>query len=296
MLATRKSWWLVAILVLFLIVCSGTPVSGTKPPSVLKVTVPDYNVTTADNLDYVDIPGGSILLVEGKPRVPYYFVSVDYPKGYRIQEITLAERSGLVTASGLKLPTVVMWPLSFPGSQSSPAGNENWYPKENYKWRVWDNPDGSTTLIIMIYPFYYNSETTNVEFYKNYCFKIEYIISNVEVTALSLGKDNYAPGDKVRVDIWLKNSGETQDVVVGTVIKQYGSDEIVAGLPLRTLKNLAGEASVTAEWNSSGIAEGYYYAEVTLADTSGNVLDRKTVGFSMYVSGAGEEKQPQYQF
>lgn len=288
-----KGLWLSIILALGLFLGGISYANGAEPPSVLEVVVPDYEVDTIGGLDYVDIPGGHILLVDGKPRVPYYSVSVDYPNGYRIQEVTLAERSELLTATGLKLPTVVMQPLSSPGSQSSPIGNEGWYPKEDYNWRVWENADGSTTLVISIYPFYYNPETTDVKFYKSYRFDIEYIVSSVEVTALYLDKDIYAPGDEVRVDIWLKNSGETQDVVVGTVIKQYGSDEIVAGLPLRSLKNLAGEASLTAEWDSSGADEGYYYAEVTVTDTAGNTLDRETVGFPVEVSEAATKPTPE---
>jgi len=266
---------LALFLALSLILGMGVYAYGAEPGSVLEVTVPDYEVDTIAGLDYVDIPGGNVLLVEGKPRVPYYSVSVDYPKGHRVQDVTLKERAGMVTATGLKLPTVVVKPLSSSGSDLPPDGNEGWYPEEDYRWRVWENPDGSTTLVIVMYPFYYNPETTDVKFYKNYRFDIEYIISNVEITRLYTDKDIYERGDEVTLDIQLNNSGATQDVVVSTVIKQYGLGETVAGLPLRSLKNLVGDASLTAEWDSGGTMPGSYYAEVILTDTAGNMLDKK---------------------
>jgi hypothetical protein len=276
--------WLGVVFIALGLILSISPCTyGAGPQSVVEVTVPDYKVSTVANLDYVDIPGGNILLVDGKPRVPYYSSSVDYPKGYRVQDVTLAERAGLVTATGLKLPTVVMEPLSSPSSES-PAANEGWYPEEDYDWKVRDNPDGSTQLVIIMYPFYYNADTTEVKFYKDYRFNIEYVVSSVAITGLAPAEDNYQPGDKVSIDIRLNNSGEAQDIVVSTVITQYGSGEIVSGLPLRSIKNLAGDASLTVDWETNGVEAGYYCAEVTLTNTAGNVLGNKRVGFPLQVS------------
>lgn len=267
----------VVFLIFFISSCAG----GEEPLSSVEVSIPDYTVTVTDNLDYVEIPGGEVLVEEeGRPRVPYYIKSIDYPEGYHVQEVILKERSGLVTATGLRLPVVIL--SQYP--ELPVQMKEGWYPEEKYGWRLWENPDGSTTLVIELYPFYYNPETTDVKFYKNYRFDIEYIVSNVEITALYLDKDIYVPGDEVRVDIRLNNHGEMQNVVVSVLIKQYGSDVTVAGLPLRSLKELAGDASLTAEWDSSETEEGYYYAEVTLKDTAGNTLDKKTIGILIEVS------------
>jgi hypothetical protein len=257
-----------------LVVPIGSMVYAAEAPSALEINIPDYTVTTIGNLDYVEIPGGEILLTEeGRPRVPYYVESVDYPEGYRVQEVILKERSGLQTAIGLRLPTVM---LSAP-PESPLETKGGWYPEEDFSWRVWENPDGSTTLVITLYPFYYNPETTEVKFYRNYHFDIDYILSSIMITALYTDKDVYEPGEEVAVDMWLKNSGQAQDVVVSTVIKQYGSDETINSLPLRTLKDLVGDASLTAEWDSGGTEPGNYYAEVTLTDSSGNLLDNKRV-------------------
>jgi len=260
-----------------------------EPPSSLEISIPDYTVTTVGALDYVDIPSGEILLAEeGRPRVPYYATSINYPKGYQVQDVILEERSGLETEEGLRLSVVVL----SSNLTSLPEMEKGWYPEEDYNWRVWENPNGSTTLIIKIYPFYYDPETTDVKFYKNYRFDIEYIISNVEITALSTDKDVYEPGDEVTLDMCLNNSGETQDIVVSSVIRQHGRGEIIEGLPIRSLKDFVGEGSYSAVWSIGDAETGYYYAEAILTDTSGNVLDKDTVGFGIQVSEAGEGPPP----
>jgi len=283
----RKEWTLGIV---FLMLFISSTAAGAESLSYVKVSIPDYTVTTIGNLDYVEIPEGEILITEeGRPMVPYYTKSIDYPKGYRVQEVVLKERAGLETATGLRLPVVILDP-----SPELPIEMKTgWYPKEKYYWRLWDNPDDNTSLVIELYPFYYNPETTDVKFYKNYRFDIEYIVSNVEITGLYLDKDIYVPRDKVRVDIRLNNPGEMQNVVVSVLIKQYGSDVTVAGLPLRSLKELSGDASLTAEWDSSGTEEGYYYAEVTLKDTAGNTLDKKTIGILIEVSEAPPKPTPE---
>lgn len=260
-----------------------------EPPSSLEISIPAYTVTTVGALDYADIPGGEILLAEeGRPRIPYYATSIDYPEGYQVQDVILEERAGLETDEGLRLPAVVL----SPNLTSLPEMKKGWYPEEDYNWRVWENPNGSTTLIITMYPFYYDPETTDVKFYKNYRFNIEYIISDVEITALSTDKDVYEPGDEVTLDMCLNNSGETQDIIVSSVIKQHGRDEIIEGLPIRSLKDFAGEGSYSTVWSTGDAETGYYYAEAILTDTSGNILDKDTVGFGIQVSGAEEGPPP----
>ena len=286
MIAKRKWLFWVGILILFFL---GSASYGAELPSSVKVSIPDYMVTTKDGLDYVDIPGGEVLLAEeGRPRVPYYVKSIDYPEGYRVQDVILKERSGLKTTTGLRLPVVILSPKP----RLPIEMKKGWYPEKEYEWRVWDNPDGSTTLVIYMYPFYYNPETTDVKFYRNYKFDINYIVSTVAITGLAVDKDVYPPKDKVIIDMLLNNSGKAQDVVVNTVIKQYGSNEIVDGLPLKALKNFVGEGAFSVEWSTGETEPGYYYAEATLTDASGNVLDKKIVGFGIQVSGAEEKPTP----
>jgi len=269
------------LLFLSLVIGFGQPVLAESPPSTIDVIIPEYEVEQIEGYDYVDIPGGDILLVDGKPRIAFYSVSTTYPKGYRVQDVVMTEKSALTTRTGLNLPIVVMepdWPLA---SDQPPIKQEGWYPEEDFDWQVRLDSYGSSTLVIAIYPFYYNAETTEARFYRNYRFDIEYILSDLEITALNTDKYLYEPGDELAIDVWLRNSGQIQDIIMSLVIKQYGTDEIVEGLPIRSLEGFVGEGLYSAKWSTEETELGDYYTEATVTDTSGNVLDRETVGFSI---------------
>jgi len=79
----------------------------------------------------------------------------------------------------------------------------------------------------------------------------------------------------------LKNSGEAQDVIITTVVMDESSDEMVAALPMHSLKGLAGLASFSCQWDSTGVDPGYYNIEVEIRDNSGNVLDRGMAGLEI---------------
>jgi parallel beta-helix repeat protein len=257
-----------------------------EPVASLDVVVPDYEVTTRDGVDYVEIPGGDVLLEEGEYRIPYYSVSIEYPTGYKVQDVVLTDMSGMVTDTGLNIPTITNL-IAFLGDKSSPVSgvDDGWVPAQgNYRWEILENPDGTSILVIIMYPFYYNPLTTDVRFYKNYSFDINYTVSPVAITTLTTDRNEYQQGDTVMVDIELNNSGDAQNAIVSASVKRYGSGDTVDGLLLRTLKDFEGIASFSSRWDSSGFDPGYYYMEVALKDTNGNVLDRQTEMFRLGIS------------
>jgi hypothetical protein len=256
-----------------------------EPVSSLDVVVPDYQVNTVAGIDYVEIPGGMTLLEQDKPQVPYYAASVHYPQGHKVQGVVLTDRSGLVTDTGLNLsiPSTEA-DCSAGASVLSPAEGEGWYPEIEYGWSVVQNVDGSSTLFIAMYPFSFNALTTDVQFYKNYSFHIDYTVSPLAITELTTDKDEYRQGDTVMVDIGLKNSAAPQDVIVSGVVRAYGSGETVDGLLVSTLEEFTGPASFSPQWDSTGSEPGYYRLEVTLKDTGGNVLDSRTETFRLGIS------------
>jgi len=260
---------------------ASSPRPQAPPASSQDVIVPDYVVTTTEGIDYVEIPGGDLLLDVGQYRIPYYSISLDYPQGYKVQDVTLVDRSGLVTDTGLHIPTNTL-DIALPTAdvQTSASQSTVWVPEDEYRWDLLENPDGSSTLIITMYPFYYNPYSTDVMFYKNYSFAINYITTPVTMT-LTTDKDTYQPGEDVAVDLDLHNAGEAQDVVVNVLVKQYPTGEVMDSLLLDTLEGLSGEASFSTVWDSSGVESGLYYAEVTLKDTSGTVLDRRMQMFQV---------------
>ncbi len=271
---------IIVIIILCFLLVFPAAVYAEPPPKVLDINVPNYVVEKREGWDYVDIPGGNVLLVDGKPRLPYYSFTLLYPQRCRIQKVVLINKSGLVTTSGLNLTIVKSSPLSSEEEEFFEE-EDGWYPAKDFRWRIWVNPDGSTFLVIDIFPFHYNTATTEVRFFSHYKFEVTYTFTNLSIAGLSTDKTVYEPGEPVYVNVLLNNSEEPMDVVMGTLIRRYGSDQVVEGLPLRTLHSLAGVASATMVWNTSGFPTGNYYVEVVVNDTEGNWLDRKTYGFRL---------------
>lgn len=255
-----------------------------EPASALKITVPDYKVTKGVEVDYVAIPDGEMLTIEeGRPKVPYLVKVIDYPKGYRVQNVTLKKRAGLKTATGLRLPVVILNPYA----KMPIAMKEGIYPEKEYEWRLWNNPDGTSTLVVTLYPLYYDPKTTDVKFYTDYQVDIKYIKATVSITELTTDKTIYEPNEKVRIIVKTANSGKPADVSVRVKIRRYGSDELVDSLPARLLKKLSDKDSLALEWQTAGFLPLDYYFEVFLNDDHLNILDRKRVSF--YVGSAVAE-------
>lgn len=264
----------------------GSTSSQSQPASSSVVLIPGCEVTQVEGMDYVEIPGGGVLFEVGKPLVPYYQVFYDYPAGYQIQDVVLTGVSQPTTATGLKIPSPDFVPL--PGDEPSLTVSNTsvtgWYPYEAFEWTVFESPD-TTTLAITIYPFYYNTQTTEAKFYESCSFDIKYTVSEVEITKLANDKDVYEPGEQVVVDFELNNAGTAaRDVVVSTAIKEEGSGDVVGELPPRLLQDLKGKASYTATWNSGGSENGYYIVDAELRDTLGALLDNKTGSFRIGAS------------
>jgi hypothetical protein len=211
------------------------------------------------------------------------------PRGvHKVQDVVLSDRSELVTDSGLNIPMTpqILVPSNFEFVPYS-GPFDGWFPQQNYRWETLENPDGSSTLTIIMYPFFYDPSTTDIRFYKNYSFDIHYAFSELTTVGLSTDKQAYRPGEPVTVRIEVENSGEAQDIIFDAVIKRYGTEEIIDGLSLWNLEDLAGKASFSAQWESHGLDEGYYAVEVNLTDAGGNMLGRKTAVFELGIS-AGE--------
>jgi len=262
-----------------------TPVSSTT------IVVPDYEIRDVDGEDQVAIPGGSALFELGQPVVPIYAAEIPYPPGYRVQDVMLLEQSGLVTDTGLHIPTYTA-ACDTGGRRWYPAGifteMNGWWPdRGDFDWEVSGMPDGSSILTLRLYPFRYNALTTDVEFYKTFSFQMAVITSSVGIETLSTNDDRYAQGDTIQIELQVENTGDPQDVIVETVIREQGIEEPVDGLPLELLEGLSGTAFFSSQWDSTGFEPGTYDIDVLLATMDGQVLDQETVGVRLGIY-AGE--------
>ena len=263
------------------------PLHYIRAAPAVDVVIPAYTVTHRLSGDVVRIPGGAVLFEEGQPQVPLYTVNVTYPLGIRVQDVVLVERGAMQVDSGLNLPPLVDG-YAGPASTAAVPGDDapEWFPERAYEWRTTQNPDGGTTLHIIMYPFVYNRLTTDVQFYSHYRFDIISADSTAAITGLATDQDVYRQGDAVTVNLDLYNAVAPRDVVVSAVIKRFATDEVVGGLLLQTLHSLTGTASFSPRWDSTGFAADDYVVEVELRDAGGLLLDRKAEHFRLGIVAA----------
>jgi hypothetical protein len=257
-------------------------------PSSIEVKIPEYEVNRINGEDYVEIPGGFDFFEIGMPLVPCYKVSIRYPKGYRIQDVNLIHKTNPINIAGLNIPESI---LTLPGNEirvlSTQSGVTEWWPDRHYEWTIIHNPENST-LVITIYPFFYNLQTNEAKFYENFEFFINHTTTNVEITGISTDKHDYKLGEPVKIDLEINSTkSNTRDVVINTVIKNENSGIVVDGFELRTLKELKGKASYSATWDNTDFEPGDYIIIVELRDPKGVLLDQKVENIRLGI-GSGE--------
>lgn len=256
-------------------------IQNTQPPATAEVHIPEYTLSTVAGLDYLDIPGGNIVLRHGQPRLPSYTVSFDYPEGTWVQDVTLHEMGGMQTIPGLNLPLVNMTDMCGSPSVCAAPLTSAAPLEDEFRWHLSENPDGSARLMITVFPLVYDAASHQAELYRDYTFDVRCTESAVQLTGLSPQTAILRPGETVDVYAWLENSGPPQDVYMGVVIRRAASREIVAGLPMRLLRELTGKAVYTPQWDSTGAESGLYVVEATVSDAQGTVLDRRTASFAL---------------
>jgi hypothetical protein len=255
------------------------------PPTTYEIEIPGYNFTSVNGYDYVDIPGGSYILEHNQYRVPYYFESIEIPNGYEIQDVTLNSRIGSTVRYGLNLSIVTVLDMDSDEPIGDPPGTniepgEEWYPKEDFRWTICENPNGSSTLYIIVYPFYYNLKTKDAEYYTDYEFDINYVQSCVELTEIILDKQEYDLDESVNVEVSIQNFGtSTTNVILSSEIEPYTGLESVLGLELQTFDLRPGISTTTISFNTQDLETGYYNLKLTVLDLIGNSLDSKTQSF-----------------
>jgi hypothetical protein len=244
------------------------------PQTAISISVPDYVVTPSGTTDSVEVPGGGILLSEeGRPRVPTFTRSVQYEAGYRVQGITLVTRGGLKTTTGIRLPPVNL----APGPSEPVAMMPGWYPEKVFDWHITANPDGTTALTIVVYPFIYDPETTDVLFYTTYAFDVRVIPTTATISQLSTGGLAFTPGDTIPVVAVIHVEGGPKDLYVRTSILNADTLEQKGGLETRALRDATGDIAVDLPWATSGVAPGTYVIDLVVVDAASDILDRASV-------------------
>jgi hypothetical protein len=261
-----------------LLLAGAGPGRAQQPPTSLTISVPDYKVAKGADVDIVTIPDGSLLTAEeGRPLVPYFYKDVEYPAGYRVQAVTMKQRSEPRVDSGIRLGFVQIDTARLPESSKKLTP----YPEKDFDWRVWDNPDGSSRLVVLVYPFRYEPKTTRVRFFKEYGLDVSYIKTDARIRGLDLGGVAFEPGAEVKATVLVDNPAP--GMAAALAIHRAFDDRLVKELPAVKLDR----DSEVVSWRAGTTPPGQYVMVAQLKDAAGNVLDREKTAFRIG-SPAGE--------
>jgi hypothetical protein len=142
---------------------------GAEPPTTLTVKIPAYQIVKYGEFSQIELPGGQLLVTEeGRPEIFYYMHTQDYPKGYRIQTVTLKSRSPEQKQTGVKLPPVILDTAQKASLPITPGR----YPEKDFDWNVVAGPAGGSMLAIAVYPFVYDPGTSELAITTSYEFDV----------------------------------------------------------------------------------------------------------------------------
>ena len=212
------------------------------PPENIELFLPDYVVTTTnEGVDYVSFPveeGGSFDQ-DGQPIVPIYIHRVAFGPEFKISDVSLIMRDGLETGSGFNLPIA-----SFEDDngttltpQPNAAPNATFPPAEfQFSWRVEELLDSSHELVLTVFPFYYDPDTTDVDFYRNYFFGVNWHPSNTAVTHIAMNEDVFAFGDPISGVVHIVHTGPVSvDSTLEVDLVDINTREVLASMDPRPL-------------------------------------------------------------
>jgi len=256
-----------------------TPASTEEEAPVwISVMVPDFEVTPSGEEQRITIPGGYEYHEYGRPVVPTFKITYEYPKKIQIQDVSLEYRAAPITIDNLELPESV---IEIPLLDVQPiqvSGDNGVWPDRDYQWSIQETPT-SNILTITMYPLIYDSETRYASFYQEYGFNVDYTLSNVEITSIIQDKNVYQTGEEVSAEILLECS-VVEDVVFEAYITD-ADDVVVDGLMLRSFKALRGKGSYHCTWDSGDRSPGYYNLVSEIRDENGFLLDKIVEGFTL---------------
>ncbi len=275
------------LVIVVMVISVGATALGQEPPTELKLALPEYQVVSQETLDYVMIPGGDLLTEEeGRPLVPYFVEYVDSPDGWRVQDVKLRRRAEPERRSGLRLPVVI-----HDMDQKKPVRMKpGRYPVRGHSWRVVDTPGGGSRLAVAVYPFDYDPATREAAYFREYEFDIKSVQTTVSLADVATDKHSYSPAEVVNLTAAIQNAGAAQDLFAAAAVLRASTGDTVGRLKRRAVTAPAGSSAVTLEWSSKGTANGDYFADVTLSDGGGNILDRGQAAFRLGIP-AGEQTE-----
>ncbi len=245
------------------------------PVSSVLVSIPAFEVLSTAAGDVVSIPGGTVLAEPGHPEVPAWPVKIDFPAGFRVQHVTLTSTE---YQSGTGLSLIEVQPEADGMIYSGPMLRDpDGWPDREYDWTVDDNPDGSTTLTVWVYPLRSWPASTNYTYFNTCALQIDYVTSEVVINRLRADGKTVSIGESVNIELFFYNNSQAPATLIAeTELVQQGAEDSTIGLPIKLLRNAQGLALCGWTWDTAAAAPDTYALNARLKSTTGHVLAEET--------------------
>ena len=203
------------------------------------------------------------------------------PAGQRVQSVRILSRSQPAALNDLILPVFAANILGQPAAQVDPIAPDEWYPPDDLAWNQTTNAEGGEELAITLYPFRYNLARGEGQFCASYTLEITYVPAVVSIIRLETDAPQYRQGQPVIMTLKLEANTPTAGLMLGVAVENTTTGETIDGVPLRSLGELTGPATIDAVWESTSAAPGEYALVATIEDSQGTVLARNRIGFRL---------------
>lgn len=252
-------------------------IQADSPPSVIEFTLPDFTVDKQEQDDIIVIPDCVYTSVVDKPYLPIIQKIFTYSPGFAIQNVTLELRDQIKEGTGLKIPNYVIEEDRGANEPIIPVDEKaDWFPEKDFEWEVDEKPDGSKMLMVSVYPFYYNSKTTDYKYIQHYKLNVDFNSSYLQIKSFEPEKDVYDPEELV---VFSANFQYQDTQVIQAFANLYITDinqQTVDTLPMIDLAEIeAEENKVNFEWVNEKQLIGHYQAVLEVRDYESKLLDFK---------------------
>jgi len=253
----------------------------TGPPHFLSFKVPAFTVTQTNNADFVEIPGQGVYADPNRPVVPIYTTTLTFPTNACVQDVTMTLREGKTGMAGLQLPRadLFLYGSNLPRTVNTPG--PTWWPPQDYDWSLEKDGSGETTLTLTVYPFFYETNTTDALFYSDYTFRVDYVYTGIGFERVLLDRHVYTNGAVVQADAFVFSpEAQARDLLLEGKIVHDGTGDTLA-LPCRRLNGFRGRGVCRLHWSTQQLEPGTYQANLFLLDVNGVLLDRTQARFTL---------------
>jgi len=270
------------------------------PTTPIEISLPMYEVETGeDELDHVTIPAGEegdVLIQINEPIVPVYYWTATYEPGVRVNQVSLASRTTMTTATGLELPTAWGNEKQSPGPGDVPSPGT--FPAQDFHWDTSELPDGSLEFELTVYPFFHNAQTQDSTYYQDFSFDIDFVESTVEILSATTEYNEVPAGGSQTINVKITNTNliQSKTVDLSVEIRNKTTQDLVETLSQSSIL-LSGSfrtQTISLPWSTSGQPYTHYQVTARVEDSSNG--DEYDVAYTTFKVGVADITMTKFWF